>query len=49
MVLQLEKKVSPVVNLNNYFYIRLGNKIESNNKKNFKSGLYKWYFLMNAC
>ncbi len=33
MVLQLEKKVSPVVDLNNYFYIRLGNKIESNNKK----------------
>jgi len=27
MVLQLEKKVSPVVDLNNYFYIRLGNKI----------------------
>ena len=36
MVLQLEKKVSPVVDLNNYFYIRLGNKIESNKKKFLK-------------
>ena len=49
MVLQLEKKVSSVADSNNYFYIRLGNKIESNNKKIFKSGLYKWYFLMIAC
>ena len=33
MVLLLEKKVSSVADSNNYFYIRLGNKIESNNKK----------------
>ena len=36
MVLQLEKKVSSVADSNNYFYIRLGNKIESNNKKKSK-------------